>query len=200
MGTIKSFAAGIVLATFAAAAPALAGPSFMHTGSPTSQPVGHYEFCQRNKGECDQRTPAGSPVELTRELWATLIEINNSVNLSVVPLTDMEIWGVEERWSYPDAVGDCEDYVLEKRRLLMERNVPAGALLITVVRQPNGDGHAVLTVRTNLGDFVLDNMEPKILAWHDTEYQYLKRQSERHSGTWVSINDDRQMLVGSISK
>ncbi|MGO4836536.1 transglutaminase-like cysteine peptidase, partial [Rhizobiaceae sp. 2RAB30] len=114
------------------------------------------------------------------------------------PRTDMEMWGREEFWSYPDGVGDCEDYVLEKRRELMKLGIPAGDLLITVVRQPNGDGHAVLTVRTGQGDYVLDNLESRVLAWSDTEYTYLKRQSERNSGTWITINDGRAIAVGSV--
>ena len=80
----------------------------------------------------------------------------------------------------------------------IELGVPAGSLLITVVRQPNGDGHAVLTVRTDRGDYVLDNMRQKILHWTKTDYRYLKRQSSRHSGQWVSINDGRTISVGSI--
>ena len=71
---------------------------------------------------------------------------------------------------------------------------------MTVVRQPNGDGHAVLTVRTSRGDFILDNLEPRVLAWTDTEYTYLKRQSERNSGAWVPINDGRAVAVGSASR
>jgi len=175
--------------------------SFMQNGGRTTQPVGHYEFCQSSPAECAQVTPRQAPTELTRSLWARIVEVNNLVNTMVVPRTDLEIWGVEERWSYPtDGVGDCEDYVLEKRRLLMKAGMPAGNLLITVVRQPNGDGHAVLTARTSLGDFVLDNLEPRVLAWQDTPYEFLKQQSERHSGVWVSIEDDRQMLVGSVKK
>lgn len=173
--------------------------SFMGSGGRTTQPVGHYELCQQMPIECRQVTSAGKPVELTRKLWAKIIDVNNLVNTMVTPRTDMEIWGVEERWSYPaDGIGDCEDYVLEKRRLLMKAGMPAGNLLITVVRQPNGDGHAVLTARTSLGDFVLDNLEPRVLAWEDTQYQFLKRQSDQNSGVWVSIEDDRQMLVGSV--
>ena len=173
--------------------------SFMGSGGRTTQPVGHYELCQQMPIECREVTSAGKPVELTRKLWAKIIDVNNLVNTMVTPRTDMEIWGVEERWSYPaDGIGDCEDYVLEKRRLLMKAGMPAGNLLITVVRQPNGDGHAVLTARTSLGDFVLDNLEPRVLAWEDTRYQFLKRQSDQNSGVWVSIEDDRQMLVGSV--
>jgi predicted transglutaminase-like cysteine proteinase len=178
---------------------AFAGASFMHTGGRTTQPVGHYEFCQSQPQECRQKTPRQAPVELTRALWAEIVAVNNAVNTRVVPLTDMEMWGKEEVWSFPDnGDGDCEDYVLEKRRELMQAGVPAGNLLVTVVRQPSGDGHAVLTVRTSMGDFVLDNLEPKVLAWSDTEYTYLKRQSEQNSGVWVTINDGRADAVASV--
>jgi predicted transglutaminase-like cysteine proteinase len=175
--------------------------SFMQPGGRTTQPVGHYDLCRQMPVECDQVTPKRAPTELTRKLWAQIVEVNNLVNTMVIPRTDREIWGVEERWSYPvNGTGDCEDYVLEKRRLLMKAGMPAGNLLITVVRQPNGEGHAVLTARTSLGDFVLDNLEPRVLAWHETRYEFLKQQSERHSGAWVSIEDDRQMLVGSVKR
>ncbi|RVC59217.1 MAG: transglutaminase [Mesorhizobium sp.] len=178
---------------------AYAGPAFMHTGGRTTQPVGHYEFCQKLPQECTERTPKQAPIELTRKLWAAIVNINNSVNTRITPRTDMEMWGKEEVWSYPDSgFGDCEDYALEKRRELMDIGVPAGALLMTVARQPNGDGHAVLTVRTSLGEFILDNLQPKVMAWTDTPYTYLKRQSTETSGVWVTINDGREDAVASV--
>jgi predicted transglutaminase-like cysteine proteinase len=171
----------------------------MHTGGRTTQPVGHYEFCQSQPQECRQTTPKQAPVELTRKLWAKIVAVNDAVNTSVIPRTDMEIWGREEVWSFPTGgEGDCEDYVLEKRRLLMQAGVPAGNLLITVVRQPSGDGHAVLTVHTGMGDYILDNLEPRVMAWDDTGYTYLKRQSEQNSGVWVTINDGRADAVASV--
>jgi predicted transglutaminase-like cysteine proteinase len=175
-----------------------AAEAFMTTSGRTTQPVGHYEFCQKLPEECSQKTAKRAPVQLTRNLWAAIVKINNAVNLEVTPLTDMEIWGQEELWSYPDGQGDCEDYVLEKRRRLMALGVPAGDLMITVVRQANGDGHAVLTVRTSNGEYILDNLEPRVLAWADTDYTYLKRQSERNSGVWVQINDGRADAVASV--
>ena len=175
-----------------------AAGSFMKTGGRTTQPVGHYEFCQKLPQECRQKTARHAPIELSRRLWSAIVSVNNAVNASVAPKTDMEIWGHEEVWSYPNGQGDCEDYVLEKRRQLMALGVPAGDLLITVVRQPNGDGHAVLTIRTSLGDYVLDNLEPRVLAWDETSYTYLKRQSDSNSGVWVKINDGRAEAVASV--
>ena len=200
MGTNKKIlpaaaAAAILLGTATGSAQA---QSFMPTGGLSSQPVGHYEFCQKNQTECAP-TAQVRPVELTRSLWATIVDINNAVNTTVTPRTDMELWGVEELWSYPvNGYGDCEDYALEKRRRLVKAGVPESNILITVVRQPNGDGHAVLTVSTHLGDFILDNLEPRVLAWNETDYRFLKRQSSKHAGMWVSIDDGRNILVGSV--
>jgi predicted transglutaminase-like cysteine proteinase len=170
----------------------------MPTGGRTTQPVGHYEFCKRMPSDCADRARTSRPVDLTRKLWDRIVAINHDVNASVAPRTDYEMWGREEYWSYPTDVGDCEDYVLEKRRRLKEIGIPAGNLLITVVRQPNGDGHAVLTVETSLGDFILDNLETRVLAWTDTDYRYLKRQSDRDASVWISIGDDRNVAVGSV--
>ena len=176
---------------------AAADPSWMPTTGRTSQPVGHYEFCQQYPAGCQPNAPAAIPA-LTSELWAQMSEINNSVNVAIFPRTDEEMFGVAELWSYPTTEGDCEDYALLKQYMLERIGVPRSALLITVLRQLNGAGHAVLTVRTQEGDFVLDNLDERILVWNETDYLYLKRQSEEDAGKWVAIADDRDILVGSI--
>jgi predicted transglutaminase-like cysteine proteinase len=107
-------------------------------------------------------------------------------------MTDLEHYGVVEKWAYPeDGYGDCEDYVLLKRRMLMQIGWPRGALLITVVRDKKGDGHAVLTVRSDKGEFILDNQEAEILPWSETGYRYVKRQSQSDPNVWVSLGDNR---------
>ena len=99
---------------------------------------------------------------LTPKAWSDLVKVNDWVNETIKPLTDLEHWGVVERWNYPDdGYGDCEDYVLLKRRMLMQAGWPREALLITVVRDKKGDGHAVLTVKTDRGEFVLDNQDER---------------------------------------
>ena len=84
----------------------------------------------------------------------------------IKPMNDIDIYGKDEVWAYPDGVGDCEDYVLEKRRDLMRQGLSLANLLITVVRKPDGEGHAVLTVRTDKGDFVLDNLTDRAPVGH----------------------------------
>ncbi len=80
----------------------------------------------------------------------------------------------------------------------MEDGISASNLLLTVLRRPNGDGHAVLTVRTDGGDIVLDNLTDTVLNWDETGYTYLKRQAIDHTGRWVSIRDGDTPLVSSV--
>lgn len=189
-----------VVMVLAGIATASAEPSrWMTTGSLTSQPIGHYELCQRSPVECSEVTSDAHAYPLTRPGWKLIVDVNNVVNTTIKPMTDMQQYGVEDYWTYPDSgYGDCEDYAMLKRRKLMEKGIPAGDLLMTVVRQTDGDGHAVLTVHTDHGDFILDNLDPRVRLWSQTDYRYLKRQSETNSGAWVSIEDGEPALVGSI--
>ncbi|PSH67173.1 transglutaminase-like cysteine peptidase [Phyllobacterium sp. A18/5-2] len=178
--------------------PASASEAFMTTGGLTSQPIGHYEFCKRTPDECSIRSRNVMPEKMNHDFWQLIVSINSSDNQKIKPLTDMEIYGVEEYWAYPDKVGDCEDYVLLKRRDLMQAGISPANLLITVVRKPDGEGHAVLTVRTDKGDFVLDNLVDGVKNWSETEYTYLKRQATNNTGRWVSIEAPTNILVGSV--
>ena len=176
-----------------------AGAGSMHTGGFTSQPIGHYEFCRTNPSECDTRLESQPPVTLTDAVWNQIIGINQAVNDAVQAMSDFDIYGEDEVWAYPRGLGDCEDYALEKRRALMQRGVSLANLLLTVVRKQDGEGHAVLTVRTDKGDFILDNLNPHVVLWDRTGYRFLKRQSEANTGRWVSIQDGNQTLVGSVN-
>ncbi len=188
-----------VLSVGSAGAGEAQGSAFMATAGRTSQPIGHYDFCKRYPAECTVRSEGSSRVTLTPELWNQLVTINAAVNLAIKPATDEEVYGREEYWEYPKTRGDCEDLVLLKRRDLIEQGWPVGALLITVVRQRNGEGHAVLTAETDRGDLILDSLQPRVLVWDQTDYQYVKRQSEFNSGQWVAIDDARTPLVGSLT-
>ncbi|MCV0394689.1 MAG: transglutaminase-like cysteine peptidase [Rhizobiaceae bacterium] len=171
----------------------------MDTGGVTSQPIGHYEFCKRNPFECSIRPVDRGPHKMTSRVWRDIVSVNLAVNKAIEPKSDYEVHGRDEVWSYPvNGVGDCEDYVLEKRRLLRRRGISLSNLLITVVRKPDGEGHAVLTVRTDKGDYILDNLTDSVKSWDKINYRYLKRQATSHSGRWVSIRNEDQMLVGAV--
>lgn len=178
---------------------AMAASNMQITGK-ANPPIGHYEFCRSYKSECQPSLGDRGPQQLTEQLWKDILNVNYTVNTTITPMTDQEIYGVEERWTYPTNVGDCEDFVLLKRKMLMNAGFSPSNLLITVVLQPNGEGHAVLTVRTDRGDFILDNMRNKVLGWADTEYTFLKRQDSANPGRWVKIQDGRATTaVGGIN-
>ena len=161
-------------------------------GDTTRAPIGWVEFCAESPGEC--RTSASEPrdIVMTQAAWRDLLRVNRWVNETVKPMTDMEHWGVIEKWSIPtDGYGDCEDYVLMKRKLLIDAGWPREALLITVVRDKQGEGHAVLTVKTDKGEFILDNQNENVVAWTETGYRFVKRQSQSDQNVWVSLGDNR---------
>ena len=171
----------------------------MIAGDFTSQPIGHYEFCHSNPTECAIRLAKNDPEVLTDKLRSLIESINASVNKAIKPMNDIDIYGKDEVWTFPsNGVGDCEDYVLEKRRELNANGMSLANLLITVVRKPDGEGHAVLTVRTDRGDFILDNLHNDLRLWYNTGYRFLKRQSTDHTGRWVSLREEQNMLVGSL--
>jgi predicted transglutaminase-like cysteine proteinase len=99
-----------------------------------------------------------------------------------------------------DGYGDCEDYVLLKRKMLMDAGWPREALLITVVRDKKGEGHAVLTVKSDKGEYVLDNQNESVLAWTETGYRFVKRQSQSDPNVWVSLGDNRPAVSTASSR
>ncbi len=194
----SAFAVAVLAGSANVAASETSGGKSMIIGGVTSQPIGHYEFCQRNLVECSIRLSSSPAPELSAQGWAAIEEVNRSVNKRIAPRTDKQIFGQEEVWAYPTTEGDCEDYALLKRRELARRGFSLSDLLITVVRKPDGEGHAVLTVRTAKGDFVLDNLQADVRAWNETSYVYVKRQSSSDTGRWVSIESGKDVPVGSV--
>ena len=197
----RMLAAGALALAAVAASPASANDLlFVTTGEQARPPIGWVEFCAEHPVDCRATASAPRDVVLSHKAWTDLVRINKWVNDNVKPMTDLEHWGVVEKWSYPDdGYGDCEDYVLLKRRMLMEAGWPREALLVTVVREKNGNGHAVLTVKTDKGEFILDNQEERILLWSETSYRYVKRQSQFDPNRWVALGDPRPTIATASS-
>jgi predicted transglutaminase-like cysteine proteinase len=178
---------GLVLGTSSVA---LANRMAMRVNGFTNPPIGYQDFCRTQPSECSVVGQNGA-TQLSDRRWRDLQEVNTFVNRIVIPATDLEFYRTEERWALPETYGDCEDYVLLKRKWLIERGWPTGSLLITVVFDEVGDGHAVLLARTTLGELVLDNKTDDIQPWQETAYRYVKRQSVSDPNRWVSVGDPR---------
>jgi predicted transglutaminase-like cysteine proteinase len=172
--------------------------AFASVGGETSVPYGWVDFCQRYKGECDGAELAPADVNLTDRSLREIEQVNAQVNHAVEAISDMDHWGVVDRWDYPmDGKGDCEDYALMKRKILIERGFPRQALLMTVVRDENNEGHAVLTVKTNAGEFILDNLSDEVKPVNRIAYRLMKRQSQQDPNVWVALGPSAAPVVAS---
>lgn len=160
-------------------------------------PVGFVNFCARNPEECRGQ---GKPVKLAMspERWNLIYQVNTFVNGKIAPVSDDDLYGEPEYWALPTDAGDCEDYVLLKQRYLEGLGFARSALLITVVLDEKNEGHAVLMVTTDEGDFILDNRRNEIRRWNDLDYTYLKRQSPRDPRQWVSLVRDKTIAGKGI--
>jgi predicted transglutaminase-like cysteine proteinase len=165
-------------------------PLFISIGEDSKPPIGWLQFCNDYAPECNVTPAPARDVVLSSKAWSDLVQVNKWVNDRIKPLTDMDHWGVVEQWNYPeDGYGDCEDYVLLKRKMLIKAGWPRSALLITVVRDKKNEGHAVLTVKTDKGEFVLDNQNENVVLWSESGYRFVKRQSQTDANAWVSLGD-----------
>ncbi|MFP1130237.1 transglutaminase-like cysteine peptidase [Asticcacaulis sp. W401b] len=130
-------------------------------------------------------------VHMSPALWRDVDKVNFTVNQVVRPVSDRRQFNKADYWFMPgvtgDAQGDCEDYVLEKRHLLLEKGIPATALSIAIARTPKGEVHAVLILTTLEGDFVLDNLTPRIKPWREVNYAWISRQDPNRPFEWMSV-------------
>jgi predicted transglutaminase-like cysteine proteinase len=129
---------------------------------------------------------------MTPALWSQLNRVNDKVNRQIVRRADIQTYGVLDRWATPlaagDNLGDCEDYVLEKRRALIAAGLPASALSIAVATTSWGESHAVLLVATDQGDYVLDSLTPWILPWRKASLTWRERQVAGAPFRWAMVN------------
>lgn len=195
--------AGLLACLCVAAAESVATELHRSTHQPlifkglTKTPIGARQFCAEQPDECRPIEAAAGPLVLTEALRRDLTEINRTWNRQIVAVTDESYYQKREFWTYPDGFGDCEDFALAKRRALVERGWPPSALLMALVRQRNGEAHAVLVAVTDVGDFVLDNLVGDVLDWDKTDYKFVKVQSPSTMSKWVDVEDDRQLWVAS---
>ena len=162
-----------------------------------TRPHGHMRYCAEDYNRCLPYEQPYSVVRINAQVMQKMMDINLRVNRQILPREDMDIYGEPERWAIPTTEGDCEDYGLLKEDLLIQAGFPPSALSIAVVKQSNGDPHAVLIVRTNEGDYSLDNLTNEIVLIQDTPYELLKRQSYADPKVWTHITTEDTNMVST---
>jgi predicted transglutaminase-like cysteine proteinase len=146
-------------------------------------PFAAVKFCLANQDQC-RDTGGDQIVELTADRRDEMLAVNSGINRSIKPLNDgsnSDVWSVDVN------AGDCEDYALTKRKHLLELGWPSRALRIAVAKTPTGEGHAVLLVKTSVGDLVLDNRTSQVREWKRTDLRWIMMQSSQNPKIWVNV-------------
>jgi predicted transglutaminase-like cysteine proteinase len=161
----------------------------VNTKSYTLGPAGFYVMCSTMPSACKvQRarnvgTAAGA-IKLTVDTLSLVDRVNRQINGSMRPQAEA---GNADVWKIGGSTGDCEDYALIKRAALLRNGFPSSSLLMTSVITGRGESHAVLMVRTDRGDFVLDNLSPRVKPWSATGYRFISMQSPDNPRMWVRL-------------
>ncbi|MBB3386730.1 MULTISPECIES: transglutaminase-like cysteine peptidase [unclassified Rhizobium] len=196
------FVAGLLFSTATTAKP-VANTAAAHTHqfarevTDASVPVGWTNFCKAQPTECVAGQKSTEFVNLDRDHRLQLQQINSLVNHEIQGIGDNDHYGIYKLgivnwWTYPDdGAGNCNDYVLLKKKLLIEAGWPRSALLLTVVLDTHNEGHLVLMARTNDGDLILDNLTDTVKNWNGTGYTFIKRQTADDPNNWVRLESGR---------
>ena len=164
-----------------------AAPAHIELGRPTLPPFSYAMFCLRYEADCrPRRSFRGGPIRLTEKRWADLRQVNQTVNVAIVPERN-ELGLAGEAWIINPPRGDCNDYAVSKRHELLQRGWPARVLLLGEVVVGSGEHHLVLLVRTRSGDVVLDNLTSQIKPWWRTTYRWVRVQSPGSNKLWAAV-------------
>lgn len=146
----------------------------------TLAPFGYIKFCKAHPADC--RGGGANTIAAGRTAMTSLRRVNLTVNSSVRPQSEQG-----DTWEIGLKSGDCEDFALAKRRQLIREGFPPSALRIAVALTRNAEAHAVLVVRTDAGDLVLDNLTNAIMTWNETNLLWNKIASDQNPRIWLAI-------------
>lgn len=172
--------------------PAKAGE--MSLGKPVNPPFAFIQYCFKNYDECSSKGRANSQIEMSSRLWRDMQEVQAFVNAAIKPRSDIENSGAQDVWDAANnGYGDCEDYAILKKRLMMARGWGAENLLLTTATTEQREKHVVLTVVTSDGDYVLDNRVTAVQPWEKLAYHWIARQEQKNALLWGAINEPAAM-------
>jgi predicted transglutaminase-like cysteine proteinase len=135
----------------------------------------------------DWACAAGNGAAFGDEQRALLETVNLAGNRLIRPITDKDQFGRSDVWTLPyTGQGDCEDFALWKKQELIRQGISPDRLLLATVLDLDRATHAVLVVRTDAEDLVLDNVTDQIVTWRDTGYVFLRLQNPADPKAWVN--------------
>lgn len=174
------------LASFTAPANVFAsGSDFLTPRGLGTAPPGAQRLCSTYSWACARGSSSGA---VTQGQMQVVRAVNSQINRSTRAIEDRQQYGEAERWAIPTSRGgDCEDYALAKKRALISKGIDPQRLLIATVLDRSRRPHAVLVVRTDQGDMVLDNVTNSIRNWRDTRYVFLRMQDPNRPSRWVNV-------------
>lgn len=138
-----------------------------HSFAASAAPLGFQLFCLQQPQHC--RGGGKAQVELNAEILQQIQRINSQVNRSIRPRNDSG----GDVWTLGATTGDCEDYVLSKRQALISAGLPPSALRLAHVVTRGGIDHAILIVKTDSQDLVLDNLVSEVVSTSQMDYRVL---------------------------
>lgn len=161
-------------------------PVHLTAYSSATAPAGFRGLCGRYPWACRGATRNNRFSDA--ELRALADRINRKVNRTIREATDYEVYGVEDYWSLPySGAGDCEDFALLKMKRLIEAGVPENRLFLAQAILPNREMHMVLVLRTDGGDYILDNLNNTLTPWWRTRLTFLKIQNASNRSRWDAV-------------
>lgn len=152
-------------------------------------PRGYHAMCAREPELCQHDYRAAmtagqsAPAPLDAARWDQLRRVNRDLNWAIRPVADRG----RDHWTLGTYRGDCEDYAIAKKHALIQAGWAPDQLLYAVVEGRASPYHLVLVVRTDRGDYVLDNLTDRIRPWADSGYRFVIRQTAADPTRWVTV-------------
>lgn len=157
-------------------------------------PIQWTDYCQ-NAGKFDPTCSEdqafdSKPIKVTGKMIDDFGSVNDIVNHKYQYTDDI----VVDRWTSHLEItlkGDCDDFALTKRRMLIELGYNPAAIQPTVVYTPNG-GHMILLINTNQGYYILDSKYDDLAQWHGSkpDDRYTLWVARFNGKEWVNFDEN----------
>jgi predicted transglutaminase-like cysteine proteinase len=169
---------------------------------PVLAPMQHVRFCLNYPDDCavhgvDFRK---RHIVLTVDRWDALNAVNRAVNRYIAPQPDFSPPALAE-WRILPAAGDCADYAVTKRHMLLALGWPSRSLLLSEVVVPSGEHHLVLVVQTKGLDLVLDNLSENIRPLRTIihQYRWVRMETPFNPKFWSTVTLPRPVHTATLA-